>query len=40
MYIGGLKGSLQHGDGVVLSCYVVEIPWTAVLLLESEWGRI
>lgn len=40
MYIGGLESSLQHGDGVVLGCYVVEILWTTVLPLDSEWDRI
>lgn len=35
MYVGGLEGSLQDGDGVVLGCYVVEVLWAAVFSLVS-----
>ena len=34
MYIGGLEGSLEDCDGVVLGCDIVEVLWSTGGLLE------
>jgi len=34
-YIGGLEGSLEDGDGVVLSCDIAQVFWSTVIVLAD-----